>query len=1209
MRMRSLRFSALFSLISTNLSKTVWKACGGIRTVFVLLGCALALLNWIVPSRAFASNPPYAFVYTSTDSGGQFTPSINGFSIDGTSGALSAVSSSPFSAGGNVLRMVGHPLGSFMYAAVVSGSATDVEAFTVDSVSGGLTPVAGSPNAAGSAIGGDPPSSFFAMAPNGKFLYLANGKVFGFTINTTTGALTSISPTSATGYSVLAISPGGDYLYAGNGSNAVVVYSINSSSGVLTQVQSITGCGGQDMAIDSTGSYLYGLTAGITACQINPSTGELSTVSGSPFFSTQGFTGLAIHPSGPYLYTVATGSVTTNPAHYVYGYSINGTSGALTPMQNSPFAIPSEGGNYSYTFNIAVEPRGKYAYTTEANYGVGSYSVNATNGELSLLSNSFTGPAAETLAVLGTSSSSNPTLVSLSLSPASADLVTSTLGKTVQFTLSGTYSDSSTRFLTDSATWSSSDTSVATVANGLATAKEYGGTTITAGYGGLSAQAQMTVESPPLVSIAVTPATVTIPAGSSIAFRATGTYGDASKVDLTNKVTWESLTTSVATIDATGLALGKATGSSTISATDDAVTGSATLTVGPSVTPLNQFGHFVYTSTDSGGRFEPSINGYSIDGTSGVLSAVPLSPFSAGAGVVGIVGHPSGNFLYAAIAGNSASQVAAFTVDSVTGGLTPVAGSPYAAGSVLGGDPPPSFFAMAPNGKFLYLANGKVLGFSINTTTGALTSISPTSATGYSVLAISPGGNYLYAGNGSDVVVVYSINSSSGVLTQVQSMTGCGGQNMAIDSSGRYLYGLGNGITACKIDATTGDLSTVSGSPFLSGQGFRGIAAHPSGPYLYTVNTGSVTTNPARYVYGYTIDGSSGALIPMQHSPFPLPSEGGNYSYTFNIAVEPRGKYVYTTEANYGVGSYSVNATNGELSLLSTSFTGPATEFISILASNQPWSPDVTWTTPSSITYGTALGSTELDATAGVPGTFAYTPPAGTILNAGSRTLSVNFTPTDSAEFASQSASVNLTVNKATPQIAWPAPAAIPYGVPLGSSQLDATASVPGTFSYSPTAGTVLTAGQHTLSVTFTPSDTTDYTQATAQVTITVNKVGPTLTWGTPSSIAYGTPLGSTQLDATANVPGTFSFSPSAGTILSAGQHTLSVTFTPSDATDYTTATASVTLNVNKATPTVSTWPAASAIAFGQTLASSTLTGGTASVPGAFAWSVPSIVP
>ena len=77
------------------------------------------------------------------------------------------------------------------------------------------------------------------------------------------------------------------------------------------------------------------------------------------------------------------------------------------------------------------------------------------------------------------------------------------------------------------------------------------------------------------------------------------------------------------------------------------------------------------------------------------------------------------------------------------------------------------------------------------------------------------------------------------------------------------------------------------------------------------------------------------------------------------------------------------------------------------------------------------------------------------------------------------------------PSIAWAAPGPIVYGTALGSGQLDASANVPGTFSYTPAAGTILGAGSHTLSVTFTPSDTIDYTTATATTTITVMRGHP----------------------------------------------------------------------------------------------------------------------
>jgi FG-GAP-like repeat/Bacterial Ig-like domain (group 3) len=126
-----------------------------------------------------------------------------------------------------------------------------------------------------------------------------------------------------------------------------------------------------------------------------------------------------------------------------------------------------------------------------------------------------------------------------------------------------------------------------------------------------------------------------------------------------------------------------------------------------------------------------------------------------------------------------------------------------------------------------------------------------------------------------------------------------------------------------------------------------------------------------------------------------------------------------------------------------------------------------------------------------VPGTYVYTPPSGTVLPVGTWPLSVAFTPTNTNGYTAATDSVNIIVTKATPIITWPTPAAVPVGTVLGGTQLDATASVPGTFTYTPAAGTVLnTAGTVTLNVIFVPTDTTDYTNQTASVQLVVGDIG-----------------------------------------------------------------------------------------------------------------------
>ncbi|AIZ62615.1 hypothetical protein PK28_01030 [Hymenobacter sp. DG25B] len=168
----------------------------------------------------------------------------------------------------------------------------------------------------------------------------------------------------------------------------------------------------------------------------------------------------------------------------------------------------------------------------------------------------------------------------------------------------------------------------------------------------------------------------------------------------------------------------------------------------------------------------------------------------------------------------------------------------------------------------------------------------------------------------------------------------------------------------------------------------------------------------------------------------------------------------------------------------------------------------------------------------------------------------------------------DLTITQATPTITWANPLDIIYGTALSPTQLNATANVPGDFTYTPSAGTQLNASDaQTLSVLFTPEDAVNYTTATATATINVKKATPLITWENPAYIIYGTALSATQLNAASGgVAGDFMYTPAAGTILNAGDNqTLSVNFTPTDASNYNTpATKTVKINVQKAKALVS---------------------------------------
>jgi hypothetical protein len=176
--------------------------------------------------------------------------------------------------------------------------------------------------------------------------------------------------------------------------------------------------------------------------------------------------------------------------------------------------------------------------------------------------------------------------------------------------------------------------------------------------------------------------------------------------------------------------------------------------------------------------------------------------------------------------------------------------------------------------------------------------------------------------------------------------------------------------------------------------------------------------------------------------------------------------------------------------------------------------PTITWADPAPIIYGATLASA-LNATSTVTGSYAYTAtPAGgsavtvtstTVLTAGSYTLDATLTPSDSNDYNTASASVPLTVDKATPALTLPAEGTVTYPAPLSATQLDATAlgvdgkTLAGSFTYTATptaggttqtatAGTILTVGAWTLTADFAPTDSNNYV-TTASVSAVLNVV------------------------------------------------------------------------------------------------------------------------
>jgi len=378
----------------------------------------------------------------------------------------------------------------------------------------------------------------------------------------------------------------------------------------------------------------------------------------------------------------------------------------------------------------------------------------------------------------------------------------------------------------------------------------------------------------------------------------------------------------------------------------------------------------------------------------------------------------------------------------------------------------------------------------------------------------------------------------------------------------------GTALSATQLDASSTVAGTFEYSPPLgavlgAGSQILSVDFAPTDTADYTTASKTVTLGVNQAPLTVTASSPTvayGSLVPAITPGYSGFQNGDTASV---VTVAPTCTTTYTTTTPVNAPSPLTSCSGGVVT------SNYSLGYVSGTVTVTQAASSITWNPPSAITYGTALSATQLNATSTVPGSFTYTPALGTVLGAGTQTLSVTFTPTDAIDYTTATQSVSLVVNQATPAITWGTPTAITYGTALSATQLNASTTPAGAFAYTPAAGTVLTAGSHTLSVTYTPSDTTDYTTATATVTLVVNQATPTITWATPAPIIYGTALSGAQLDASSTVAGTFAYTPAAGTVLNAGSQMLSVTLTPTDTTDYTTATTSVSSTVNQEPQTI----------------------------------------
>ena len=227
-----------------------------------------------------------------------------------------------------------------------------------------------------------------AIDPSGNYFYEAVAPgIWGFTINRQTGDLTEMpnAPFAPSqNFDAIVVDQLGKFVYA-YGGGQVFGYTIQAGTGQLTPiVGSPFGAApsGQQffipsdrMAVSQNDNFLYvASSTGIVAYTIEPTTGALTVVSGSPFGGSAGGAYTIVAPSSGFLYETTQPGTKLTP---IFGYSIDQTTGALSPIPGSPFTPGCNANNLTSPVN------GKFLFAA----GCGMYQIDASTGALSHLFN------------------------------------------------------------------------------------------------------------------------------------------------------------------------------------------------------------------------------------------------------------------------------------------------------------------------------------------------------------------------------------------------------------------------------------------------------------------------------------------------------------------------------------------------------------------------------------------------------------------------------------------------------------------------------------------------------------------------------------------------------------------------------------------------------------------------------------------------------
>jgi 6-phosphogluconolactonase len=346
--------------------------------------------------------------------------------------------------------------------------------------------------------------------------------------------------------------------------------------------------------------------------------------------------------------------------------------------------------------------------------------------------------------------------------------------------------------------------------------------------------------------------------------------------------------------------------------------------------------HFIYATIPATSELAV----YREDPFSGTLTELAGTPYTVGDGAQSVVIHPSGKFLYVANPGQGENDISLFDVAS-NGYLTEV--PPRTTVAPLGALP--KLLLMDPSGNYLYVMNAtsdNISVFSIDSKSGVLTQIvgSPFSVGGLTPLnmQLTPNGNFLYvsvaggqaeSSNGS--IFGFSVNAGAlQLLTPpFTNADGINPNGLAIDPSGSHLYVANTQSTSISIfdisppGMPPGSLKEVIGSPLADIYTDPvSLLLDPKGQFLYVANNGS------NNVAVYSIDSTTGlpTALTTSTSAFAFTTES---SPSF-LVEDPNGRYLFVGNQGNGAGIQGFGVNSGNLNPLITYSVGNTPSSIAI---------------------------------------------------------------------------------------------------------------------------------------------------------------------------------------------------------------------------------------------------------------------------------------